>query len=199
MNHPRTWLSAIIVSVCLALLAGCSTERKPISVANIKPAADRQQAPDFELKDANGATVSLSDYRGKVVILNFWATWCGPCKMEIPWFVEFEQKHKDRGFAVLGISMDEGGWETVKPFLERVRVNYRILLGTDSVAMLYGGIESIPTSFVIDGSGKIANVHIGLVSKEDYESDIEALLQELAGSRGSGPAPGVPAVILGGE
>ena len=138
----------------------------------------------------------LSDYRGKVVLLNFWATWCGPCKLEIPWFMEFEQTLKDRGFAVLGISMDEDGWDAVKPYIERRKVNYRVLMGDDTVATLYGGVDSLPTSFLIDREGKIASVHIGLVSKSDYEDDLKQLLDA--------PAPqqtrvrtGVPAVLVG--
>jgi thiol-disulfide isomerase/thioredoxin len=86
-------------------------------------------APDFSLTDANGFRVKLSDDRGKVVLLNFWATWCGPCKIEIPWFIEFENIYKNRGFAVLGVSMDDDGWRAVKPFLREKAVNYRVVLG----------------------------------------------------------------------
>jgi cytochrome c biogenesis protein CcmG/thiol:disulfide interchange protein DsbE len=121
--------------------------------------------------------VKLSDYRGKVVLLNFWATWCAPCKIEIPWFVEFEQKYKDQGFAVLGVSMDEEGWGVVRPYIERAKMNYRILLGTDPVAQLYGGVDSLPTSFMLDREGRIASVHIGLVSKGNYQNDINQLLR----------------------
>ena len=142
----------------------------------MKPAGERRPAPEFSLKDADGKTARLSDYRGQVVLLNFWATWCGPCKLEIPWFTEFEKKHKDEGFAVLGVSMDEDGWDTVKPYLRWANVNYRILMGDAQVAMLYGGVEALPTSFLIDREGKIASVHVGLVGKSDYENDIHALL-----------------------
>ncbi len=170
---------AVFVPVLLAvlLLAACgSSGSQAADTAIVKPTTDRQTAPDFELKDMSGATVQLSDYHGQVVLLNFWATWCGPCKVEIPWFIEFEKKHKDDGFSVLGVSLDEGGWDAVKSYVDRSDVNYRVLLGTDEVAMLYGGVDSLPTTFLIDRDGKIASVHIGLVSKSEYESDIEALL-----------------------
>ena len=137
--------------------------------------AERKTAPNFSLKDADGRTVQLSDYRGKVVLLNFWATWCGPCRLEIPWFIEFERKHKDRGFAVVGVSMDDG-WSEIRPFLSENRVNYRVVLGDDAVAQLYGGVENLPTTFVIDREGKIVSQHIGLVSKPKYEAELEELL-----------------------
>lgn len=116
----------------------------------VKAEDKRQAAPDFALKDVNGKTVHLSDYRGKVVLLDFWATWCGPCKMEIPWFMEFERKYKDRGFAVLGVSMDDDGWQAVKPFIQDLGMNYRVVLGDDKTGDLYGGIEALPTAFLID-------------------------------------------------
>ena len=189
-------LSALVF-VLLFGLAGCSESSAVLPESSVKAAGDRNLAPDFELKDETGKTVRLSDYRGQVVLLNFWATWCGPCKLEIPWFVEFEQNHKDEGFAVLGVSMDEDGWDSVKPYMERVKVNYRVLLGTDSVAMLYGGVDSLPTTFLIDRDGKIASVHIGLVSKGDYESDIQALLDQAGNARRAAPLRAVPAVITG--
>jgi len=100
-----------------------------------------------------------------------------PCKIEIPWFVAFEQKYKDKGFSVVGVSMDEEGWNIVKPFLAEEKINYRILLGNDSVGTLYGGVDSLPTTFVIDREGNIAATHIGLVSKSDYEDEIVQLLE----------------------
>jgi cytochrome c biogenesis protein CcmG/thiol:disulfide interchange protein DsbE len=139
-------------------------------------AVSRKAAPAFSLKDSDGKTVTLADYKGKVVLLNFWATWCSPCKIEIPWFVEFEQKYKDRGFAVVGVSVDEEGWEAVKPYLEKNRVNYRILLGDEKIAEAYGGLESLPTTYVLDEQGRVVSTHIGLVSKSEYENEIRQLL-----------------------
>jgi len=157
------------------LMTACSTSGTSVRAA-VKSEKDRKKAPEFTLKDSNGTQVKLSDYRGRVVLLNFWATWCGPCKIEIPWFIEFEQKFKDQGFAVLGVSMDEDGWDAVKPYIENRKINYRVLLGDERVGDLYGGIESLPSTFVIDRDGKIASVHIGLVSKKDYEQEIEHLV-----------------------
>ncbi len=188
------FLSGAAVVSAAVLLLGCARKSDSVEAASLKPAAERQPAPEFSLKDANGRTVRLSDYRGKVVLLNFWATWCGPCKLEIPWFVEFEKRHKDRGFAVLGVSMDEDGWDSVKPYLIRAKVNYRVLMGTDTVAMLYGGVESLPTTFLIDREGKIARVHVGLVSKSEYENDIETLLGTESGRRRDPVVAIVPAV-----
>ena len=174
-------LCAIAASL-IAVLGGCLPVSESGEAASVRPVEERRLAPDFALKDADGRTVNLSDYRGKVVLLNFWATWCTPCAIEIPWFTEFEQKHKDRGFAVLGISMDEGGWDVVKPYVSRARVNYRILMGDGSVAFLYGGVDALPTSFLIDREGKVASVHVGLVRKSDYEDDISVLLQAAPGA-----------------
>jgi peroxiredoxin len=175
----RTLAAAFIVA---ALLAGsCSKIERAFEQAHHsktpKAESKRQQAPAFTLKDADGKTVSLKDYEGKVVLLNFWATWCGPCKLEIPWFVEFEQKYKDKGFSVVGVSMDEEGWNVIKPFLAEEKVNYRVLLGNDTVGTLYGGVDSLPTTFVIDREGRIAATHIGLVSKSDYQDEIVPLLE----------------------
>lgn len=170
----RLWLAAALLP--LALLAGCGSGSDAPVQAAVKVEKDRKSAPAFSLQDSNGKAVSLADYKGKVVLLNFWATWCGPCKIEIPWFVEFEQSFKDQGFAVLGVAMDEEGWDVVKPYLAEKKVNYRMLLGNDSVGQLYGGVDSLPTTFLIDRNGKIASVHVGLVSKGDYKNEIEQLL-----------------------
>jgi len=158
------------------LLTGCNSER-PKPKAALKTDGSRKPAPEFALKDIDGRTVNLSDYKGKVVLLNFWATWCGPCKIEIPWLIDFEQKYKDRGFAVIGVAMDDDGWQAVKPYLAQSKINYRVILGDDSVSTLYGGVESLPTTFILDQDGKIASTHIGLVSKSDYENEIVQLLK----------------------
>jgi peroxiredoxin len=144
--------------------------------AAVKDATERKVAPDFELKDASGKVVRLSDFKGKVVLLDFWATWCGPCNIEIPWFTEFQRKYKDRGFEVVGVSMDDDGWKVINPFVAAKKINYRVLLGNDQTADLYGSIEALPTTFVIDREGKIASVHVGLSGKNEFEAAIEKLL-----------------------
>ncbi len=174
LSVMRRWIAGATLAAIGMLGSGCG---EGSARAEVKAEKDRKAAPGFTLKDATGKTVQLADYKGKVVLLNFWATWCGPCKIEIPWFIDFEQRYKDRGFAVLGISMDEDGWEAVKPYLEAKKVNYRVVIGTDEVADLYGGVSSLPTSFVIDRQGKIASTHVGLVSKSVYQNDIEQLLE----------------------
>ena len=180
MHLRRTLLSATaLLAACY--FTGCSPQRAVKAADAVKPDKDRRPAPEFALKDADGKTVRLEDYKGKVVLLDFFATWCGPCKIEIPWFMEFERKHKDKGFSVLGVSMDDEGWEVVKPFLADLGVNYRVVIGNDSTAQLYGGVDALPTTFLIDRTGKIAAVHIGLASKKEFEDGVEQLLQAPGG------------------
>jgi cytochrome c biogenesis protein CcmG/thiol:disulfide interchange protein DsbE len=182
---PSTRTLAAILFAAALLLGSCSKSDR-VRHAAAKAESNRKAAPPFALKDAEGKTVSLEDYKGKVVLLNFWATWCGPCKIEIPWFMDFEQKYKDRGFAVVGVSMDEEGWKVVKPYLAEEKINYRVLLGNDSVGTLYGGVDSLPTTFVIDRDGRIAATHIGLVSKSDYQDEILELLEVKQTRAGAG-------------
>jgi len=170
--------SLLLVSVAVAALLWSCSGKDPFS-AEAQSIKNRKPAADFTLRDANGAAVKLSDYRGKVVLLNFWATWCGPCTLEIPWFIEFEQQYKTQGFAVVGVSMDEDGWNAIKPYVAAHKMNYRVLLGDDSVSQLYGGVDSLPTTFLIDRKGRVAfPPHIGLAGKNEYLKEIQSLLGE---------------------
>jgi len=178
---------AVVVVSLVLMVDGCSTSS--VRAASVKPDKERHDAPEFTLKDADGKVVRLSDYKGKVVLLDFWATWCGPCKIEIPWFMELQRANKDKGFEVLGVAMDDEGWETVKPFLADLGVNYRVAMGNDQVAQSYGGVDALPTTFLIDRSGKIAAVHVGLASKKDFIDGVEQLLQAPQGG-GITPVPG---------
>jgi len=171
-------LAAIVGVAAILGLVACSPAgpARPIVRENSR----RTHAPDFALKDAQGRLVHLADFKGKVVLLDFWATWCGPCKIEIPWFMEFQRKYKDRGFEVLGVSMDDDGWKAITPFVNQKKINYRIVLGDDKTGDQYGGLEALPTTFVIDRNGRIASVHVGLAGKKDFADAIEKLLEDPA-------------------
>jgi cytochrome c biogenesis protein CcmG/thiol:disulfide interchange protein DsbE len=142
----------------------------------LKPEKERKPAPDFTLNDASGLPVQLSRFKGKVVLLNFWATWCGGCRVEIPWLIEFQQTYWDRGFLVLGVSLDAEGWKVVKPFIEEKKISYRVMIGTDDIAARFGADQSLPVSLLIDKSGRIAATHVGLPGKSDYQAEIETLI-----------------------
>lgn len=144
-----------------------------------EPVVDgRTVAPDFQLTDANGHVVQLSALHGKVVLLNFWATWCTPCRIEIPWFIELQKAYRDQGLAVVGVSLDDDGWTAVRPFLESRGVNYQIAVAGNELAASYGGLDSLPTTLLIDRNGRVAATHVGLVSKSTYEKEIRSLLLE---------------------
>jgi cytochrome c biogenesis protein CcmG/thiol:disulfide interchange protein DsbE len=183
IQFPHRTLAALAVAVLCLSACGAKPQPPPppkAAAGVVEPVDEGDIAPDFELKDADGKSVKLSSYKGKVVLLNFWATWCGPCKIEIPWFIDFERAYRDKGFAVLGVSFDEDGWEAVRPYMAANKLNYRVLLGDDKVDKLYGGSEgvsSLPTTYMIGRDGKISSVHIGLVPKKEYEDDIQKLLQ----------------------
>ncbi len=192
MSLSRLSLLAVTAVLLGCFMQSCTGGPQSVKAASVKPDKERKDAPDFSLKDADGKVVHLSDYKGKVVLLDFWATWCGPCKIEIPWFMEMQRKNKDKGFEVLGIAMDDEGWEAVKPFLSDLGVNYRVVIGSDSTAEMYGGVDALPTTFLIDRTGKIAAVHVGLTSKKDFEDGVQELLKAPA-TTADNRAP-VPAV-----
>lgn len=141
-------------------------------------ADDRKLAPDFTLDDASGVPVKLSEFRGKVVLLNFWATWCFPCRTEIPWFVEFQETYRDRNLALLGVSLDDHGWKAVKPYIDQMKVNYPVMVASGDIEARYGGLNSLPATLIIDKSGRIAVTHVGLWPKSEYEAAINAILAE---------------------
>ncbi len=160
------------VLVCLATAAEPSGVRE-----TLQPVGQRKAAPNIALQDSSGKTVSLKDYRGKVVVLDFWATWCHGCKQEIPWLSEFYSNYATRGLSVVGVSMDGDGWKVVKPFIETANVPYTILLGDDATGKSYG-IESMPDTFLIDRDGRIAAAYRGLVDRDDIEANIRTMLSQ---------------------
>jgi thiol-disulfide isomerase/thioredoxin len=141
------------------------------------PADKAPMAPDWELKSAtDGSTVKLSQFRGKVVILDFWDTWCPPCKAEIPSFIELYDQYKDDGLVIVGAAFGNNGPDAVKQFVKDWKMNYPVVLVTPQVNSQYGGIQSIPTTFVIDPEGRARAMHVGFAEKDVFEKEIKALL-----------------------
>jgi peroxiredoxin len=138
-------------------------------------------APDFSLPTTTGQTMKLSDFQGKAVLLNFWATWCEPCKVEMPWFVELQKKYGPQGLQVLGVAMDDASPKDIAAFAEKMGVNYPILIGKEEVGTQYGGIDYLPSTYYISRNGKVIDHAFGLVSRSEIEANIEkALTQQVA-------------------
>ncbi|MGA8030489.1 MAG: TlpA disulfide reductase family protein [Bryobacteraceae bacterium] len=193
VKHRKQW--GLVGLAAVTLLCSCSGSTSV--EASGSSSKDRKLAPDFTLNDANGTPVKLSEYRGKVVLLNFWATWCGPCQVEIPWFIEFEQQYKSKGFEIIGISTDEDGWSAVKPYIAEHKMNYRVLLGNESVVQLYGDFDALPVTFIIDRDGKFAfSPHIGLAGKNEYLSEIQSLLGIKQSSASLGGMRSLPSIFI---
>lgn len=137
---------------------------------------DNKMAPDFELASLDGKKVKLSDYRGKAVVLNFWATWCGPCKIEMPWLVALQNQYRAQGLEIIGVSMDDTGKDGVEKFAQQMGLNYTVLMGKDSVGEAYGGVQGLPTTFYIGRDGKVLDTVSGLISKSEIEDNIKKAL-----------------------
>ncbi len=135
------------------------------------------KAPDFTLRDGNGKTYSLSDFKGKMVIIDFWATWCPPCKKEIPDFIDLYSKFHDKGLEILGISVDQGGWMVTNEFATSHGMNYPVMMANRDVVYQYGGISSIPTTYIIDQKGRIAAQFTGYQPREVWEAQIVKILK----------------------
>ena len=148
-----------------------------ILLANVVPRDQRKPAPDFRVETIKGDQISLAAYRGRVVLLDFWATWCTGCKVEIPWFIEFNKKYQRLGLATIGIAMDEGGTRAIAPYVNEHRIPYLIASGYPSLVKPYE-ITALPVTLLIDKAGRIADVHAGVVDKTVWEQEIQTLLRE---------------------
>jgi thiol-disulfide isomerase/thioredoxin len=133
-------------------------------------------APDFELQTLDGSNLKLSSLRGKAVLLNFWATWCGPCKIEMPWFVELQKQYGSEGFQIIGVAMDDASTEDIASFTKQIGVNYPILLGKEAVGLSYGGVNVLPTTFFLDRNGKVIAREFGLQSRSVFVDHIKNAL-----------------------
>jgi thiol-disulfide isomerase/thioredoxin len=134
-------------------------------------------APAWKLRDIAGREVSSDEFKGKVVVVDFWATWCGPCKEEIPGYVELQKKHGDKGFVIVGVSLDQQGPPVVKRYADSAKINYPLVMGDDSVVAAFGGIDAIPTTFLIDREGRIRHKKVGAMETAEYEKLIAPLLE----------------------
>ena len=167
-----------ILGTSTLLAAGMLMASEPAGApAALRPTAERKPAPEFILPDSTGRTMTLRNYRGKVVLLDFWATWCHGCKLEIPWFAEFSHKYAGQGLTVVGVSLDSEGWKAVTPFIKTAHVPYQIILGNDAVSKAYG-IENMPDTFLIDRQGRVAAVYNGMVDKQNVEDNLRTMLSE---------------------
>jgi thiol-disulfide isomerase/thioredoxin len=184
---------AVILAVVIAVIVGTYfadkatrlSGKKNANVVNPGSEAVDKPAPDLTLKDLDGKDVSLAQYKGKVVLVNFWATWCDPCRMEIPWLIDMQQKYGPKGFTVLGVAMDEEGKSVVAPFVQKEKfdvngtpslMSYPILIGNDAAGEKFGGLLGFPTSVLISRDGKQVKRITGIIDEGEISKMIESRL-----------------------
>ena len=160
------------------LVVGVRMAHRPQQAANSQMKSD--VAPDFALQSLDGKTIHLSDYRGKAVLLNFWATWCAPCKIEMPWFVELQKEYGPDGLQIVGVAMDDASPKEIADFAKEMGVNYPVLIGKEAVGDAYGGVQFLPESFYIDRNGKVLDKAFGLKGRGEIEDDIKKIVASSA-------------------
>ncbi len=157
----------------VALIAAALSVRLPAQEAG--PMVNRM-APALTFKSLDGHDVSLAQFKGKVVVVDFWATWCGPCQMEIPGYIELQKKYGKDGLVIVGVSLDEAGPDHVRKFAEKKGMNYTIVMGDETTQTAFGGFDGIPTTFLINRDGKIVHQKTGAWPHEDYEELVKKYL-----------------------
>ncbi len=173
----RSPLVLVVVAFVVALMLYFGYHKARRSGAGSVPRLTQSTvAPDFSLESLDGKTLRLSDLRGKAVLLNFWATWCGPCKIEMPWFVDLQKQYGSQGLQIVGVAMDDASKEDIGKFAKDMGVNYPILIGKESVGDQYGGVPALPETFLISRDGKIVDKIIGLRGKADIEEAVKKAL-----------------------
>ena len=148
-----------------------------LALLHTLPGWAQGKAPNFSLKTFDGKKIELAKLKGKVVLVNFWATWCGPCRREIPDFLEAYAKYREKGFEIIGISLDQGGWDVVKPYMERTKITYPVVIDDGSLAQKYGALPYIPVTILVDRKGNILSKHQGLMFKEEIERTIAKAME----------------------
>jgi len=174
----KMFIGVLVVLFSTMIIAGSLMENKPENNSSNTNCFVNDKAPDFALKSVDGKVVKLSDYKGKVIILDFWATWCPPCRKGIPDLVSIQNEYKN-DVVIIGVSLD--GDKTIKDvpdFIKQYGINYPIVYGDEKIVTAYGGIQAIPTAFVIDKKGNIVDQHVGLVDKSIYVNKIKELLKK---------------------
>ena len=169
-------LAAGLIGACAETDSGSDARQTNSGATSNAPQGNQMRAPNFRLATMDGGEVELNELRGKVVLVDFWATWCGPCRMEIPHLTELYDRYQDKGFELVGISLDQQGPAVVKPFIEEFKINYPIVMGDEDIANQYGGVRSIPTAFLIDREGNVVKKYVGYKPLETFVADIEPLI-----------------------